>query len=330
MGRFVLLVAVIAACGGTPAGDGPDGAPGGPVDGASPPDAEVVDCGAVADALGLPGQVAANAAARRGRYPVVLSHGFFGFDQVGPLEYFVGVAEALREAGFAAYVTAVEPIASTDATRGPALALQIECIARAAGVSRLNLVGHSQGGLDVRFVASDPSRSWRVATVTTIATPHHGTPVADATLGLMSDITDDLADALSDLWSEIVDAPEADADLRAAMEQMAIANMGAWNAAHPDTDGIEYLSWTGVSGDGRDPVDPMLAATHAFIAEVAGPNDGLVDVDSARWGTFLDAVPADHFDEVGLFSINETNPFSGFNHRDFFIGIAADLEARGY
>ena len=314
-------------------------------------DDDVIDCSAVAGVIDIAAQVAANAGATRGRYPVVLSHGFFGFDSVGPLEYFVGVAEALRAAGFAVYVTAVEPVAATDATRGPALGGEIECIARASGAARLNLVGHSQGGLDVRFVASDPEHQQRVASVTTIATPHRGTPLADAALGLMPGIADELADTLAELWGALVDAPDDQADLRAGMEQMTTANMEAWNQQHPDTPGIGYFSWGGRSVAGladldlgeaacagavhanpsaRDLIDPLLSATFAFLRQAAGPNDGLVDVASTRWGTFMGCLAADHMDQVGLGSISSTDPFSGFNHRDFFVNLATELEDRGY
>jgi len=348
----LLAIAVAAACGSDPAGSAPaaDGAPPARGDDARPAGDDVVDCAAVAAAIDLDGQVAANQGAWRGRYPLVLAHGFFGFDQVGPLEYFVGVADALRGDGFAVYVTAVEPIAGTDATRGPTLGREVECIARAAGAARVNLVGHSQGGLDVRWVASDPVRARRVASVTTIATPHHGTPVADVTLGLLPGATDDLVDALASLWGQIVAAPDDSADLRAAMQGMAVADMDAWNAAHPDAAGVDYFSWAGRSVSdlvdpdlgaaacagavhanpaGRDPIDPLLATTFAYLRQVAGPNDGLVDVASARWGAFLGCIAADHFDQVGLFSLSRPDSVSGFDHLDFFVDLAEELEARG-
>jgi triacylglycerol esterase/lipase EstA (alpha/beta hydrolase family) len=301
--ELAVLIAVVAGCGSRPAG--------GDDDVVAAPDAGderviATDCRDVQAAIDLAAQVEANAGADRGRYPLVLAHGFLGFDKVGPLEYFVGVPEALRAAGFAAYVTAVDPIAPTDAVRGPQLVHEMECIARAAGAPRLNLVGHSQGGLDVRWAAGDRLGTLRTATVTTIAAPHHGTPLADASVGFM-----------------------VDSQLRDTMQQMSVAAMDGWNQLHPDVAGIPYFSWTGVTGDG-DPIDPLLAGTYTYLLEAAGPNDGLVDVASAHWGEYLGTVPADHFDEVGLFTVAETDPISGFNHRQFFVDLAADLESRGY
>jgi triacylglycerol lipase len=296
----VALIAVLAGCASEPPGGDEVSAPDGGGERVL-----ATDCSDVEAAIGLTAQVEANAGLAGTRHPLVLAHGFLGFDRIGPLEYFVGVPEALRAAGYAAYVTAVEPIAPTDAVRGPQLAHQVECIARAAGADRLNLVGHSQGGLDVRFVAGDRNGARRTASVTTIATPHHGTPLADASVGFMADST-----------------------LRDTMQQMSVAAMQEWNAQHPDTAGIAYFSWTGVSGQ-DDPIDPLLAAPYTFLLETAGANDGLVDVASAHWGRFLGTVPADHFDEVGLFTVGDTNP-AGFNHRQFFVDLAADLSTRGY
>lgn len=60
-------------------------------------------------------------------------------------------------------------------------AIQLSC---ADDAGPIHLVGHSTGGLDVRLLASPTARpeppGWfdRVQTITTIATPHYGTPLA--------------------------------------------------------------------------------------------------------------------------------------------------------
>jgi hypothetical protein len=49
--------------------------------------------------------------------------------------------------------------------------------------------------------------------------------------------------------------------------------------------------------------DPLFSPTAPLLA---GPlnhsNDGLVKVESAKWGTFMQCVPADHLKEVGVLS----------------------------
>ena len=142
-------------------------------------------------------------------YPVVLVHGFFGFDELGGIDsasYFYGVVDRLAEDGELrcsrprSIRSTTRPSAACSCSRGRA-------DRRRHRPAKVNLVGHSQGGLDARVVAS--VRPELVATVTTIATPHHGTPIADIVLGAVPDpnaqaIADALAQLLGGgLWSEL-------------------------------------------------------------------------------------------------------------------------------
>ena len=355
----IALASLLVACGGAGTTADPDASADAPVvvtvDAApTPPDAlpEPV-CDDLDEVIGLADQIAANNASFRGRYPIVLAHGFFGFDQVGPLSYFNGAEEALREAGFGAYVTAVEPIASSAETRGPQLGNQIACIATLSGAGKVNLVGHSQGGLDARVVAADPRYAPYVASVTTVSTPHRGTLVADAALGLVPDgeVSDTLLDAIADFWGYLVGAPDNDAAVRASLEQLSVTHNPDFTLAFPDNPAIPYYSWAGrtvltivsfdyggtecddaqfENPDARDIVDAELSLTYEFLNIMSGRNDGLVTLASAKWGTFMGCIPADHADEIGLLSFPDTNPFSGYNHKEFFVQVADDLETRGH
>ena len=355
---FSLLI-LLASCSGSELepGDllGPPGDPGDrgndPAAPTEPDELRQLDCSDLDEVIGLSEQIAANAGVTRGEYPIVLAHGFFGFDRVGPVEYWNEADQALRDQGFAAYITAVEPIASSVDVRGPELARQIACIARMSGVDAVNLVGHSQGGLDARVVAADPIFSRFVASVTTVATPHRGTLIADAALGLIPDLAGDVLDSIAGFWATLAGAPDGgSADLDAALELLSEAHSPAFNSAHPDNAAIPYFSWAGRSvghvlswdyadedcaggvhanPQVRDVVDPELFVTYELLSWLSGHNDGLVTVNSSRWGTFMGCIPADHADEIGLFQLTLTDPISGFNHREFLVDVASELADRG-
>lgn len=117
----------------------------------------------------------ARAAAATARYPVVLVHGYGSTGSAwAPLR------RALAEDGFCHIVTlnynslATDPVAvSAELTRQALRALA------AAGAPRVHLVGHSLGGLIVRCaLATSACLSSRTASAVTIASPHHGTPLA--------------------------------------------------------------------------------------------------------------------------------------------------------
>ncbi len=115
---------------------------------------------------------------------MVLAHGFAGFDTIGVpglrLAYFRGVSGQLRAAGVEVHAMRVSPLASIGA-RARQLAAQIERL----GVGRVHIVAHSMGGLDARFAISSLGLAPRVASLTTIGTPHHGTPLADLGASLL-------------------------------------------------------------------------------------------------------------------------------------------------
>jgi hypothetical protein len=122
------------------------------------------------------------------------SPGMFGFGRLASYDYFVHLERALearlRAAGeeVEMYVVNVAPTASI---RRRALKLTqrvASTCGEGANAGPIHLIGHSTGGLDARLVASPsvalavpPEKlAWRVrlASVTTLNTPHYGTPLA--------------------------------------------------------------------------------------------------------------------------------------------------------
>lgn len=123
---------------------------------------------------------------------VYLSPGMFGFARLAAYDYFVhlrrALDERLRAAGHEVAIHVVH-LAPTASIRRRALVLT-ECVAATCGDGGepIHLIGHSTGGLDARLVASPsvvlgvpPDKlAWRgrLASVTTMNTPHYGTPLA--------------------------------------------------------------------------------------------------------------------------------------------------------
>src|SRR5260370_31451459 len=96
------------------------------------------------------------------RYPVVLAHGFLGFDELElgwhRHAYFRGIAARLEQIGAKVYSPRVPPAASI-ATRADRLGALI----RALPDERVNIVAHSMGGLDARYAISQLGLSGKVA-----------------------------------------------------------------------------------------------------------------------------------------------------------------------
>jgi triacylglycerol lipase len=311
--------------------------------------------GAGSDAPGATPATPAPEPAKLGApYPIVLMHGMSGFGQltVGPvgITYFDGVVEDLTKHGESVFVTVVPPYDTSEA-RAAALATQIDDILKRTGKAKVNLVGHSQGGMDARVITSAQGLGYgdRVASVTTIATPHHGSKVADAVLGFLQYVPADVVDSVTADFLKLVEKTafelQSDAHLRQQVVEISEHYMSTvFNPKYKDAPGVLYMSYAGrtnlrtgigVCDDGKYDNDPLsVDVTQAALAPLAVfleegrllVNDGLVTVESAKWGTFQQCVPADHLKEVGQLA-----PIaSSFDHLQLFRDVVARVRLAGY
>lgn len=289
-------------------------------------------------------------------YPIVLAHGFFGFDDfagAGFFNYYYEVKNFLAARGeFDVFTPEVDPFNSST-YRGAQLATAIEEILAQTGHRKVNIIGHSQGGLDARVVAHD--RPELVATVITVATPHHGSPIADVALGLVDDpFVDDVLGFLLDVvGAPVWDQLGNETDVAVALQTFSTPGIAEFNANYPDQPTVYYGSITGRSDrhlggtacsvamppfveqwvDVLDPIDPLLSIPEMVLdggLTDPYPNDGMVRASDARWGQFLGCIPADHLDEVGQLWGDSPGAGNDWDHRQFYADLVAYLRDRGY
>jgi triacylglycerol lipase len=266
------------------------------------------------------------------KYPIVLAHGLGGFDQLfGVLDYWFGIENALEDGGAKVFVTSVAPL-DTPQARGEQLIDQIETIVAITGKPKVNLIGHSQGGLDIRYVAA--VRPDLVASVTTVGSPHKGADLADflvanfANGGFTQAVLSGLGNALGTILG-LLGGNSSPNDAIGALRALTAASMAQFNAQYPAgvptsacgngataAGSIKLYSWggTGVLTNALDIGDPALGVASLFYDE---SNDGLVERCSSRFGSVIrDNYFMNHLDEVnqvlGLVSIFESNPTTVF------------------
>ena len=263
------------------------------------------------------------------RHPIVLVHGWTGWSEVVAYTYFYGVTAHLEGLGYPVFVASLDPYNSVE-VRSTQLAGQIDTFMADGHATRVNIIAHSQGGLDSRRVISTLGYGDRVATLTTISTPHRGTPLTDIALeNLPGPAMEVLASLLEWLGATTV---ESQSDAIASFESLSERHVqNNFNAANPDDPRVEYVSYAGrtcplgITCD--DICDIEIRWAYYILLAAAGENDGIVPVESAIWGDYRGEIPADHFDEIGQL-LGITNP--SFDHLAFYLGVARDLVARGH
>jgi triacylglycerol lipase len=199
------------------------------------------------------------------RLPVVLIHGYAGLEKLMPrsrpaAEYFPGIAARLRTLGVTVHTPRLSPAA-------PVRVRAAELAAAVEGLGPVHLIGHSMGGLDARFAVTHLGTAAR--TVTSVGTPHRGSPVADVFARVMRP---------------------------GAVRDLTTAACARFNQMTPDVPGVRYFSVAGVIGPGW--MTAGWAAPHRLVRRADGPNDGVVSVASATWGERCDTWPGDHLNLV--------------------------------
>jgi len=266
------------------------------------------------------------------RYPIVLAHGLGGSRQLlGVVDYWFGITGDLQSSGAQVFVTQVSAANSSE-FRGEELLQQIEQILAQTGASKVNLIGHSQGGIDARYVMG--VRPDLIASLTTVASPHLGADLADfladnvTQSGFSQSVFAALGDALGMILDLLAGSQEPQ-DAMGALRSLSSTGAADFNrrfsaglattrcGATPATNGgILLFSWAGSSAvtNALDIADAALALTSLFYAE---DNDGLVGRCSGHFGKVLrDNYAMNHLDEINQFfgftSIFESSPVSVF------------------
>jgi triacylglycerol lipase len=228
------------------------------------------------------------------RFPIVLAHGLLGFAELKlashylpPIHYWRGIKEALTAQG-CEVITATVPASGSIEHRAAKLG---EDIARQCDGRAVNIVAHSMGGLDARYMISQlQPEGVDVKSLVTVATPHHGSAVAD---WLMDEIGPRRLLRLYRAWERVTGLESG------AFAQLRTGYMnGEFNPRTPDDPTVRYFSY-GAYMDRPPPLLSPFRVSHRVLERIEGPNDGLVSVASSKWGTHKGSlVGVNHLDLI--------------------------------
>jgi triacylglycerol lipase len=258
-------------------------------------------------------------------FPIVLVHGIARFDillvilrkrlhipdaAADGLQYFKGITTHLENNGFSVFHPNQSFSGSADLRAGQLRDHINEFI---PGSQKVNIIGHSMGGLDARHMIVDKGMADRVASLTTVGTPHHGSPVANHLQGGGSLLLDVLNKVLNLDVEGVADLTTTSCDqFNARAEDFEAKN------------GVLYQTYS--SSENWNRVFAPLIPSWFLVHEQEGETDGVVSVTSQQWkkglvandGTSKEIVQrqfpfgADHLNQVGWWDPDEiVNPLFG-------------------
>ncbi|MCU1716110.1 lipase family alpha/beta hydrolase [Pseudomonas sp. 5P_3.1_Bac2] len=269
------------------------------------------------------------------RYPIVLAHGLFGFSNIAGIDYWHGIPNELRKSGAQVYIGSTSA-ANSNEVLGEQLIEQLDDWAASSGAQKFNLIGHSQGGGTIRYVAA--VRPDLVASVTTIGSSHKGSGVADAlTLIPEGSLIQTAISEVVNVFARIINLIGGNSANRPQQSLAALGSLSSkgaedFNRRFPlgipttacgegvyQANGMRFYSWTGdatATALIRDPSDSgMISGAVVNKLMGKGDSDGMAPVCGAHFGKVIrDNYHMNHLDEVnqivGATNMFETSPIT--------------------
>ena len=261
------------------------------------------------------------------KYPLLMVHGVF-FRDFRYLNYWGRIPRELIRNGATVYYGQQQSAAAVEDS-GKELAERIRQIVEKTGCGKVNIIAHSKGGLDSRAAIAHCGMAPFVATLTTINTPHRGCIFAEYLLGKVPQAARLKIAAAYNATMKKVGDPNP--DFLAAVTDLTESACLARNEATPDAPGVVYesvMSYCKKAQHGKFPLN----MTYPIVKHFDGLNDGLVSVESAKWGerfTLLEPQDKRGISHGDVVDLNREN-IRGFDVREFYVKLAADLKRRGY
>lgn len=271
----------------------------------------------------------------RTKYPILLVHGT-GFRDGGPLGYWGGIPRALEERGASVSYSGHDAWANV----GDAAAQIVAGLGRALaehGAEKVNVIAHSKGGIDVRYAAARLGIADRLASLTMVGSPNRGSRTVDALYSAFGEGFFRFLAVFVDSWFRILGDERP--DFFGTTGGFRASRMERFNAEVSDPPSVPVQSFAGRM---RGPLgDVFLGLLNAVVGIRDGENDGLVSVESARWGNFRGVL-----DGMGIAGISHTHEIDGYRTnprlrpceglppgsdtvRGFYVALVRELKERG-
>ena len=261
------------------------------------------------------------------KYPIVFVHGVF-FRDSKYLNYWGRIPAELEKNGAKVFYGDHQS-AQSIAESAAEISRKINAVLVETGAEKVNIIAHSKGGLDCRYAISKLGMANKVASLTTINTPHRGCIFADY---LFSKAPQSLVDKVANQYNTTLKKIGDDnPDFTASVKDLTATACEQFNKGVLDSPEVYYQSTASKQNKATSGKFP-LNISYPIVKYFDGINDGLVSKESAQWGenfTFLTTKGKRGISHADVIDLTREN-IKGFDVREFYVNMVSDLKNKGF
>lgn len=259
------------------------------------------------------------------RYPVFLCHGYGAIGSLVKPSPLHDPCMLMREHGVQAIAPNIVPYATIE-TRAKNWARQIRNFCKDHPAGKVNVVAHSMGGLDLRYAIRHLELEPCIASLTTVATPHKGTFLAELVLKTPELLTEKISEVVDWFGNNVY--PKEKSNAIGSVEQLTRNYINEiFNRECPVPEKIPVFSYSAAVGKGTGrSLNPIFKFQNTQIYDREGINDSFVSVESASWGEHLGTVELSHLNQINVQVSKENRP----KYHAFWKGMISRLSEMGY
>ena len=255
------------------------------------------------------------------RYPIILVHGIAIRDSK-VIKSFGRIEKILKKEGYAVCTAPTDGFGTIE-NNAEQLKACVTRVLSESGAEKVNLIAHSKGGLDSKYMIQNLGMEDAVASLTTLCTPHKGSQWATKIYSLPMFVKKFIAFWLN-LWYRIFGDKHPDAltvceQLKSVTQETDTLNF---------SDKVYCQSYSAVLKRCRD--DFLMSIPLIFSKRwEKDSSDGLVSVEASKFGEYRGNVSEDsisHSEIVG-YSVSRKKRRKVY---EFYLSLCAELAERGF